>query len=331
MKFAVAVLIIAIAGISVLGQAPTLRIVTDDPNLPSELFYGNVKVKPLRVRPGSNPPKMITIDDADFYVQEQYVDFLNRFPDASGFNFWVGNFTPCGVNPQCIDVLRVNVSAAFFLSIEFQQTGYLVERLYKTSYGDFDGPSGTGGPHTLKVPIVRLNEFLPDTKTIGQGVVVGAPNWQQALESNKVSFTQAFVQRSRFTDPSAYPTTMTPAAYVDKLNTNIGGLLSSQERTTAIAEFGAAGDTSDIAARARALRDVAENATFSQQGAVEYNRAFVLMQYFGYLRRDPNSGQDTDYAGYEFWLSKLNQFNGNFTNAQMVTAFIKSTEYRGRF
>ncbi len=57
----------------------------------------------------------------------------------------------------------------------------------------------------------------------------------------------------------------------------------------------------------------------------------MLTQFFGYLRRDPNSGPDTDYTGYEFWLAKLNQFNGNFVNAEMVKAFITSTEYRHRF
>ena len=76
------------------------------------------------------------------------------------------------------------------------------------------------------------------------------------------------------------------------------------------------------------MRHVAENATLNSQ---EFNRAFVLMQFFGYLRRDPNSGPDTDYTGYDFWLAKLNQFNGNFVNAEMVKAFINSTEYRQRF
>jgi len=93
-------------------------------------------------------------------------------------------------------------------------------------------------------------------------------------------------------------------------------------------EFGGATNTADIAARARALRRVAENSTLNIQ---EFNRAFVLMQYFGYLRRDPNSGPDTDYTGYDFWLTKLNQFNGNFVSAEMVKAFITSTEYRQRF
>jgi hypothetical protein len=63
----------------------------------------------------------------------------------------------------------------------------------------------------------------------------------------------------------------------------------------------------------------------------EFNKAFVLMQYFGYLRRDPNEGPDPDYSGYEFWLNKLNSFKGNYVSAEMVKAFISSNEYRQRF
>ena len=66
-------------------------------------------------------------------------------------------------------------------------------------------------------------------------------------------------------------------------------------------------------------------------GLLEFNRAFVLMEYFGYLRRNPDEGQDTDYTGYESWLNKLNAFNGNFVNAEMVKAFITSSEYKQRF
>ena len=83
-----------------------------------------------------------------------------------------------------------------------------------------------------------------------------------------------------------------------------------------------------MAARSRALRDVAENATLNQH---EFNRAFVLMQYIGYLRRNPNDAPDADYTGYDFWLTKLNAFNGNFVAAEMVKAFITSGEYRQRF
>ena len=91
---------------------------------------------------------------------------------------------------------------------------------------------------------------------------------------------------------------------------------------------GLATNTTDAGARGRALRDVAENSGLQQQ---EFNRAFVLMQYFGYLRRNPNDPQDTDYTGYDFWLTKLNTFNGNFVNAEMVKAFIFSSEYQLRF
>ena len=328
MKLTIATLIVAIAAVAAYAQAPTLQIVTSDPNLPSDLFYGNVKVKPLRVRPGTNPPQFITIDDADFFTQEQYVDFLSRMPDASGFGFWLNQITSCGGNAACVAVSRVNTSGAFFLSIEFQQTGYLVERMYKASYGDSNQTSTLGGSHPIAVPVIRFSEFVPDVKQIGNGVIVNQGNWQQQLEANKVSFSQAFVQRSRFTDPSAYPTSMSPAAFVTKLANNAGVPANDPDRTTAINRFAGAADTSNVTARGQALRDIAENATVAQQ---ETNRAFVLMQYFGYMRRDPNGGQDTDYTGYDFWLTKLNQFNGNFINAEMVKAFIESSEYRTRF
>jgi len=63
----------------------------------------------------------------------------------------------------------------------------------------------------------------------------------------------------------------------------------------------------------------------------EFNRAFVLMQYFGYLRRNPNDAPDSNFDGYNFWLNKLNTFNGNFAQAEMVKAFIAADEYRRRF
>ena len=265
-------------------------------------------------------------DFSSFFVRQHYLDFLNREPDASGLNFWMGEIENCTPKPQCTEVKRINVSAAFFLSIEFQQTGYLVERMYRVAYGEGSGASSLGGAHQLPVPIVRFNEFLPDTQQIGQGVVVGQNGWETVLENNKQAFASEFVQRPRFT--SALATSMSPAQFVDKLFANAGVTPSSADRNTVIAEFGSATNTSDVAARARALRDVAENSILNQQ---EFNRAFVLMQYFGYLRRNPNDAPDADYTGYDFWLSKLNQFNGNFVAAEMVKAFITSGEYRNRF
>jgi hypothetical protein len=265
-------------------------------------------------------------DSPSFFVRQHYIDFLNRLPDPSGQSFWTGQITSCGSDAVCTEVKRINVSAAFFLSIEFQQTGYLVERMYKTSYGNATGTSTLGGSHQLAVPVVRFNEFLKDTQRIGQGVVVLAPGWEQALENNKQAYAGEFVATSRFV--SAFPTTMTPAQFVDKLNLNAGNVLSPSERTTAINLFSGAGDSSNTTARAQALRQLAEDPDLF---SAESNRAFVVTQFFGYLRRNPNDLPDTDYTGYDFWLSKLNQFNGDYIAAEMVKAFIASSEYRQRF
>jgi hypothetical protein len=82
--------------------------------------------------------------------------------------------------------------------------------------------------------------------------------------------------------------------------------------------------------RAEVLRAVAEDADFD---AREKNRAFVLMQYFGYLRRNPNDAPEPglNFDGYDFWLTKLNDHGGNFVSAEMVKGFITSGEYRQRF
>jgi hypothetical protein len=263
------------------------------------------------------------IDDTQFFVTQNYADFLNRAADAGGLVFWGDQIYSCGLDAACVDVKRVNVSAAFFVSIEFQQTGYLVERIYKAAYGD---ASGMNGSQPINVPTVRFNEFLPDTQQIGQNVVVGQAGWQSVLETNKQAFTFAFVQRSRFV--TAFPATMTPAQFVDQLFTNVGVVPTVADRNAAINEFSSAAISADAGARSRALRDVAENSSFTNQ---EFNRAFVLMQYIGYLRRNPNDVPDSDYSGWQFWLTKLNAFNGDYINSEMVKAFITSTEYRKRF
>jgi hypothetical protein len=272
---------------------------------------------------GPNP-----IDQATFFVRQHYLDFLNREPDQSGWDFWTNQITVCGADVQCTEVRRIDVSASFFLSIEFQQTGYLVEKMYKAAYGPATGNSTFNGAHTLPVPIVRLSEFLAGTQRIGQGVIVLQPGWEQLLESNKHAYATEFVQTSRFT--TAFPTTMTPADFVDRLNQNAGNVLSASERSTAIDLFGSASNTANTAARAQALRQVSEDQDLTN---AEFNRAFVLMQYFGYLRRNPNDAPESglDYTGYDFWLTKLNQFNGNYIQAEMVKAFLSSIEYRQRF
>jgi hypothetical protein len=293
---------------------------------PSGVTLGAPAIATVTITDDATEPATNAIDDPQNFVCQHYHDFLNRQPDTPGLNFWTNQITSCGADTACIEIKRINVSASFFLSIEFQETGYLVERLYKASYGNANGASTFGGAHQLAVPIIRFNEFLTDTQQIGQGVVVNVGNWQQQLETNKQAFTAEFVLRSRFT--TAFATTLTPTQFVDALFTNAGVTPLATDRTAAINEFGVAVNTADSAARGRALRRVAENATLTTN---EFNRAFVLMQYLGYLRRNPNDPQDTDYTGDDFWLTKLNQFNGNFINAEMVKAFITSIEYRQRF
>jgi hypothetical protein len=231
--------------------------------------------------------------DNDFFVQQQYIDFLNRMPDTSGFNFWLGQITSCGSNQPCVDVARINDSGAFFLSIEFQQTGYLVERMYKAAYGDATGNSGFGGNHVVTAPIVKYSEFIPDVKQIGDGVVVNQGDWQAKLAANKVAFSEAFVQRSQFTQK--YATSLTPRAFVNQMADLAGVPANDPGSSQSNQRIHGAANTSDVPARGRALRDIAENATVFN---AEQNRAFVLMQYFGYMRRDPNNGNgDTDYTG----------------------------------
>jgi aldose sugar dehydrogenase len=250
-------------------------------------------------QPTTNP-----IDDAQFFVRQHYHDFLNREPDASGFQFWTNDITSCGADANCVAVKRVNVSAAFFLSIEFQQTGYLVERFYKESFA--------------RRP--RYNEFIADTQEIGRGVVVGQGNWQQQLDANKQAFADEWVARPAF--KSAYDS-LSNLDFVNALYANAGVTPQTSERDALVAAL-----NSNAKTRSQVLLDVANNTAFAQQ---EFNPAFVLMEYFGYLRRNPDDPPDTDMSGYNFWLAKLNQFGGNYVQAEMVKAFITSTEYRKRF
>src|SRR5207302_9945870 len=110
--------------------------------------------------PTTNP-----IDATSFYVRQQYVDFFNREPDSSGLAFWSNEITGCGADSACIELKRINVSAAFYLSIEFQQSGYLVYRTYGAAFG----PTRIGGEVTL-----NHAEFLHELQCVGTGVAEGA-------------------------------------------------------------------------------------------------------------------------------------------------------------
>ncbi len=238
-----------------------------------------------------NLPHRSFIDDASFFVRQQYQDFLNRAPDVPGLGYWTSEITRCGSDEACIKQRRVDTSAAFFVEAEFQRTGSFLYRFYRTSLGR--NPS--------------FQEFSADRNKIVEG---------PQLEQMKQAFASQWVQRTGFLQK--YPATLTAEQFVDALLQTVlqaTGVNLSAQRATLLNEYQANGG------RARVVRLVADNAEVQ---SAEYNRAFVLMQYFGYLVRDPDPG------GYQFWLDVLNnQVPGNYR--AMVCAFLTSTEYQHRF
>ena len=136
---------------------------------------------------------------------------------------------------------------------------------------------------------------MGDTQNISSGIIVGVGNWQAQIDANKKAFVLAFVQRPGFL--ARYPAITSPTAFVDALNANAGMVLSDSERSALIAELSP--NSSDPALRADVLMKVAENTLLQQR---EFNRAFVLMQYFGYLRRNPDAAPEgtLNFAGYNF-------------------------------
>lgn len=259
------------------------------------------------VAPGPNP-----IDTASFFVRQQYLDFLGREPDAPGLAFWTNQITACGADPVCIQDRRVNVSGAFFLSIEFQETSGNAIRTQRVAFAKQSIDPATR---------IGYFQFMRDTRQVGQGVVVGQPGFDALLEANKQAYAQQIVLSPAFAARFA----VAPAAtYVDALYASAAVTPTAPERTAAINAFGAGG----IPGRVAALRSVSDSESLRQ---AEFRSSFVLAEYFGYLRRNPTDAPDFNDAGYQFWLDKLNFFNGNFQQAEMVKSFINSLEYRGRF
>ena len=238
------------------------------------------------------------IDTAEYFVRQHYLDFLNREPDEAGFNFWSDQILACGSDQACIEARTINVSAAYFLSIEFNMAGGLVDGLYRASFG--------------RAPLYA--EFMADSQTVGRNVRVGSDDWMSQSATNRRAFIADWVQRAEFR--AAYDG-LTNEAYVDTLISHTGVSFAATERNALVNALNNSSRT-----RSDVLTQIVDNEGFI---SAKRNEMFVMMEYFGYLRRDP------DAAGYQFWLNKLNQFGGNFEAAEMVKAFITSPEYRHRF
>jgi hypothetical protein len=279
----------------------------------------------------SAPPPPNPIDDARQFVKQQYRDFLNREADQAGEDFWTDNITKCNdparrpagqTVEQCILRQRETTSGAFFLSPEFQYTGYFVYRMYQGALG--------------RQP--KLSEFIPDAQFVGNGIVVNGQLSGAKINQNKAAFAALFVNctdatKYRCSEFKAIYDGLNNQQYVDKLFATTGVNASASDRAALVNGLNGGTET-----RATVLQKVVDGITVIAEGNqqftttygqafynAEFNRAFVLLEYFGYMKRDP------DDAGYAFWLGKLNQFGGNFVNAEMVLAFISSPEYRARF
>ena len=231
---------------------------------------------------GANP-----VDSVPFFVRQNYIDFLGREPDSFGFKGWQDILNNCTAGDTKCD--RIEVSAGFFRSSEFQERGYFTYRFYSVALG--------------RKP--NYNEFMPDIAKVS-GFLTDAEK-----EANKVAFVSEFMSRQEF--KNRYDSLADPTLYVNAL-LNTAGLPNHPSRAGWIA-----GLQNNSLTRAGVLRQLAESAESYQKF---YTEAFVVMQYFGYLRRDPDKF-------YLDWIAIMNQNNGDYRG--MVNGFMNSAEYRQRF
>lgn len=224
------------------------------------------------------------IDQTAFFVRQHYIDFLGREPDPQGFIDWQNTINNCPPGNTTCD--RVHVSGAFFQSPEFQQRGYFVYRFYPVSFG--------------RKP--AYSEFVPDLARVS-GFLTDAQ-----LEAAKIAFIDDFMARPPFVTNFNH---LNNTQYVDTLLTTAGVTSGSRD-------FWITALTNGTRTRAQVLREIAES---SEVYTKYYNQAFVVMQYFGYLRREPD-------ALYLNWIQELDS-TGNARN--MINGFVNSLEYRFRF
>jgi len=314
-KFLAALFLTAIVVCTALGQdaAPTLRIVTESPNLPSDLYYGSVKVKPLRFRPGTNTP--ITIADSDFFIQQQYIDFLRRFPEPAGMQFYLNMLSTCPAgDAECVRFTRGTLSSNFFRSPEFQRKGSFVMYLYMITIGQRPvSPAELNDPTKLDRP--HYQEFMSDLQSISD------PNDTES-DPLKNALSVAWLQRAEI---QAKFGTLSNSDFVKKLESTAGVTLANESSLISALNGGSM-------TRAQVLRAAAESPEVNTKF---YKQAFVTMEYFGYLRRDPETcfgSSDPANCGFIFHNQRFQQnIDPEILINTIVRGFIESPEYIGRF
>jgi hypothetical protein len=261
-------------------------------------------------------------EEADFFVRQAYFDFLSRVPDPSGFAFWINQITQCQSDVECLRRKRVDVSNAFFYEQEFQQTAAYVLRLYRSAYGNnqpFPNPNPNAGFPNEEKKLPSYAVFVAD-----RARVIGGAN----LAQKQLDLANLFVNRPEF--KVKYPTSLSTAGlFVDAvlatLQNDLGVNLSGQ-RANLINLYTSQGGRGAVMYR---LADDNVTNPIANQPLIdeEYNRSFVLGQYFGYLRRNP------DIPGFIFWLGQVNGAPLRDVPKQhaMVCSFITSGEFQFRF
>jgi hypothetical protein len=232
------------------------------------------------------------IDGTDFFVRQHYLDFLDREPEADGFNYWTSILNGCGTDFNCLNSVRVEISSRFFIELEFQRTGFFVMRMHQASYGQ---------PPTFA-------QFLADRRLV-----------QNSAESQKL-FASQWVQRSAFL--TEYPNALTPTQFVTKFY-NAARITDPAAQTAAVQAL-----TNGTKTRADVVWELVERADYQ---AREYNPAFVRMMYFGYLRREVEASGFTYWMNVLTTLSPNNYRSMicGFVNAGEYQLRFNST--RGKF
>ncbi|MGI9165171.1 MAG: DUF4214 domain-containing protein, partial [Pyrinomonadaceae bacterium] len=279
--------------VSIAGHAPF-----GDYSLRLQLNSGEVAYVPggITVDPGVNSAFANPTDDPRFFINQHYRDLLGREPDEEGLQYWVGRLEQCQSDVECLRVRRTEVSAAFFMEPESQEPGSFIYRLYQAALG--------------RQP--TFAEFMRDRNQL--------VNKKVDNESRKRTLASTLMRRPEFLQK--YPNTFKSQQFVDALLSAISHDFAvdlSSERNNLVAL-----DDGTIAGRAAIINSIAANPSFVKTQAT---RAFVLMYYFGYLRREPDEG------AFNFWLNILNAEVAAQTAAYpaLVCAFINSAEYQSRF
>lgn len=315
-KLAATVFLTVLISVTVFSQTPpTLRIVTESPGLPSELFYGDMKVKPLRLRPGTNT--VITIADYDFFIQQQYIDFLRRFPEPAGMQFYLNILNGCAASDtECIKFTRGALSANFFRSPEFQRKGSYVMYLYMVSIGQRPATVAEVNDAT-KVDRPHYTEFMNDLHAIS------VPDDDPVVtEQKKVQLTDAWMQRTEIQNKYG---ALSNSQFVQTLLNTAG--VTNANQAQLVSDLNA-----NVKTRAQVLRAIAESTEVNDKF---YKQAFVTMEYFGYLRRDPEvcvGSPNPAQCGYIFHNERFKlTADPDFLENTIVRGFIESPEYINRF